>query len=371
MPPKRLSLIHGEVRLPAFMPDATSGMVHAVDASDLEHAGVEALVMNVFHLMQKPGSSTIQALGGLHAMTAWPRPIVTDSGGFQVYSLIRQNPKLGGLSDQGVRFQPEHAGRRFLLTPEKSVQLQVAYGADVVMCLDDCTHVDDPFAEQRVSVERTIRWARRCKAEFERQGAQRGWTEGRRPLVFGVVQGGGDKALRGDCAATLLEIGFDGFGYGGWPLNNRGELLDEMLAVTRSFIPPAFPMHALGVGHPENVLACARLGYDLFDSALPTRDARHGRLYVYTSDPTKPDFRLQGEWSACLYIHDKKHIKTKTPLSPGCDCHTCSTYTIGYLHHLAKSDESLFCRLATIHNVRFMMRLIGLIAQHRTMNDER
>lgn len=360
---KSLRLMHGEVRLPVFMPDATWGVVRAVDSSDLEQAGVQAVVMNVFHLMQKPGSSTIQTLGGLHRMAAWPHPIITDSGGFQIYSLIRQNPKFGTLSDRGMSFQPEQSARKFQLTPEKSVQLQLSYGADVVICLDDCTHVDDSAADQRASVERTILWARRCKAEFERQGEQRKWERGLRPLLFGVVQGGGDRDLRRRCAEALLEIGFDGFGYGGWPLNSQGELLVDLLAATRALIPPEFLMHALGVGHPDNVLSCAGLGYDLFDSALPTRDARHGRLYVYTADLNTVDGRLTDEWYSALYIHDKKHIKTNTPLSSVCDCHTCSRYTVGYLHHLYKSNETLFFRLATIHNLRFMMQLMDRIAR--------
>ncbi|HZO89900.1 MAG TPA: tRNA guanosine(34) transglycosylase Tgt [Chthonomonadaceae bacterium] len=356
-----LSLAHGALRLPAFLPDATLGVVRAVDSADLEAAGIQAVVMNVFHLMQKPGSSTIQALGGLHKMAAWPHPIVTDSGGFQAYSLIRQNPKFGKISDQGITFQPESADRKFLLTPEKSVQLQMAYGADIVICLDDCTHVDAPLAEQQTSVTRTIKWARRCKAEYERQLAQRKKEPEKRPLLFAVVQGGGDVALRRQCAEALLEIGFDGFGYGGWPLDSQGKLLEEILAATRALIPAEFPLHALGVGHPENVLDCARLDYGLFDSALPTRDARTGRLYTFTANPNAPDFRLWGDWFAYLYIDDEKHIKADTPLFPGCDCHTCRSYAVGYLRHLHKSGDTLFFRLATIHNLRFMTRLMDLI----------
>jgi queuine tRNA-ribosyltransferase len=335
----------------------------------LEQVGVEALVMNVFHLMQKPGSSTIQALGGLHKMAHWSRLIVTDSGGFQAYSLIRQNPKFGKISDQGIRFKPEGSDREFQLTPEKSVQLQMAYGADVILCLDDCTHVDDPEAEQQLSVTRTIQWAKRCKAEFQRQRNQRRpnkksstpYTLHPTPRLFGVVQGGGSVVLRRQCAEALLEIGFDGYGYGGWPLDSAGNLVVEMLALTRELIPAEFPLHALGVGHPDNVLACARLGYDLFDSALPTRDARNGRLCVFTTAPTAPDFCLSGKWWDYLYIGDDKHIKTDRPLSPACDCPTCRQYAVGYLRHLYKAGDTLFYRLATLHNLRFMMQLMEAI----------
>jgi queuine tRNA-ribosyltransferase len=359
-----LDLRHGPLPLPAFLPDATLGAVRATDAGDLRGAGVQALVMNVFHLMQKPGSSTVEALGGLHAMSAWDGPIITDSGGFQAYSLIRQNPKYGRLSDQGITFQPEGASRKFQLTPEKCIQLQLAYGADVVICLDDCTHVDDPPAEQRASVLRTVKWARRCKDEFERQMRQRR-LHGERPLLFAVVQGGGDVALRRECAGRLLEIGFDGYGYGGWPLDASGSLLRELLQLTRELIPPEFPTHALGVGQPENVVQCAALGYGLFDSALPTRDARSGRLYAYAADPSAPGFRPAGRWYSYRYIEDKKHIKADAPISPGCDCYTCRRYSLGYLHHLHAVGEQLYNRLATIHNLRFMTRLMELLRSER------
>ncbi len=358
-----LAVARGVIALPTFMPDATLGVVRAVDSLDLRRVGIAALVMNVFHLMQKPGTSTIHALGGLHKMTHWDGPIITDSGGFQAYSLIRQNAKFGVLSDAGIRFQPENSDRTFHLTPEKSVQLQMAYGADIVICLDDCTNVDDAPAVQETSVARTIAWARRCKDEFLRQLRQRklALDAPARPLLFGVVQGGGSPALRARCANALLEIGFDGYGFGGWPLDSAGHLVTEMLAATREAIPREFPMHALGVGHPESIVACASMGYGLFDSALPTRDARTGRLYTYTSDPSGRDFRLAGAWFRTLYIDDEKHIKTDRPLFPGCDCPTCAQYSVGYLRHLHKCGDTLYFRLATLHNLRFIVRLTELI----------
>lgn len=356
--PSRLSLLHGDLDLPAFLPDATLGVVRGVDTTDLELAGTQAVVMNVFHLMQKPGSSTIQALGGLHKMADWHHPIVTDSGGFQAYSLIRQNSKFGKLNDHGINFLPEGSDRKLQLTPEKSVQLQLAYGADVVICLDDCTHVDDTEEQQKLSVERTIRWAGRCKEEFVRQVRQRKWEGELRPLLFGVVQGGGSRELRRECAQALVEIGFDGFGYGGWPLGADGKLLQEMLEYTRSLIPREFPMHALGVGHPKSVVDCTRFGYEIFDSALPTRDARGGRLYCFLTDPNDPETALNGAWFSFLYIEDDKHIKTDRPISPYCDCHTCRKYAVGFLRHLFKCGDTLFYRLATIHNLRFMSDLM-------------
>lgn len=346
------SLPHGTLNLPVYLPDATYGMVRAVDASDLEDCAVQAVVMNTFHLMQRPGSSTIQSLGGLHRMSGWQRPIITDSGGFQAYSLIRQNPKFGSMSPGGLTFQPEGSSRKFQLTPEKSVQLQLAYGSDVVICLDDCTHVDASRAEQELSVERTITWAKRCRKEFDRLLVQKKIAPQQGPKLFGVIQGGGERDLRRQCAEALLEIGFDGFGFGGWPLDGQGNLLEDILGYARELIPAEFPMHALGVGHPLNVAACWRLGYALFDSAMPTRDARHGRMYALTS----PEL-VGNDWLDYVYINDERHIKADRPLSPGCNCLTCRRYSAGYLHHLFKLNDSLYFRLATLHNLRFMTQL--------------
>lgn len=355
----QLQLPHGALSLPLFMPDATQGVVRSVDATDLLSCGITAVVMNTFHLMQRPGSSTIQALGGLHTMSGWQLPIITDSGGFQVYSLIQQNTKFGSLNDDGITFKPDGSTRKFHLTPEKTIQLQLSYGADIVICLDDCTHVDASQSIQELSVKRTIAWARRCKDEFQHLIEQKRLSPEQQPLLFAVIQGGGSYELRKRCAEALLEIGFDGFGYGGWPLDNQGKLLTDIITYTRELVPPTFPMHALGVGHPANVLACSGIGYGLFDSALPTRDARHGRLYTFTTELSSPLPLPNGEdsWFAYVYANDDKHIKTALPISPFCDCSCCKHYSLGYLHHLFKINDSLFLRLATIHNLRFMTQL--------------
>jgi len=162
-----IKLRNGTLQTPVFLPDATLGVVRSVDATDLEACGVEAVVMNTFHLMQRPGSSTIQSLGGVHNMSGWKGPIMTDSGGFQAYSLIRQNPKNGQIHDKGITFQPEGSNRKYLLTPEKTIQLQMSYGSDILVCLDDCTHVDENYAEQKTAVDRTIAWAKKCRREFD------------------------------------------------------------------------------------------------------------------------------------------------------------------------------------------------------------
>jgi queuine tRNA-ribosyltransferase len=354
---RSLRLRNQPVQLPVYMPDATLGVVRSVDSADLEDCHIQAVVMNTYHLMQRPGSTTIDSLGGLHDMSGWQRPIVTDSGGFQAYSLIQENSKLGSLTEKGIHFKPEGAERKYLLTPEKCIQLQFGYGSDVIICLDQCTHVDAPREVQKQAVDRTIRWARQCKAEYLNQLEHSKIREDARPKLYAVIQGGGHHDLRKACAEALLGIGFDGYGFGGWPLDQKGALLEDTLGFTRSLIPMDYPMHALGVGHPKNVLACYDLGYEIFDSAMPTRDARHGRLYRFNQSADTPAAGLCGDWLSYVYIDDKKHIKADDPISDDCDCLCCRRYSLGYLHHLFKINDGLFPRLATIHNLRFMSQL--------------
>ena len=352
-----ITLRHGTLKTPVFLPDATLGVVRSVDAGDLEDCGITGVVMNTFHLMQRPGSTTIQSLGGLHRMSGWNGPIMTDSGGFQAYSLVRQNPKFGQLQDKGITFQPEGSDRKFQLTPEKSVQLQLSYGSDIVVCLDEPTHVDEGFAAQELSVKRTIDWAKRSRREFDRLVAQKRLAENDRPKLFAVVQGGGHKDLRKACADALLGIGFDGYGYGGWPLDDKLNLLSEIVDYTRKIIPPEFPMHGLGIGHPVNIAASYKMGYEMFDSAMPTRDARHGRLYTFKTAPTDVNSGLTEDWLSYVYVNDEKMIKDSGPVSEYCDCLLCRRYSRGYLHHLFKVGDTLYMRFATMHNLRFMVQL--------------
>jgi len=348
---------NGELSFPSFLPDATFGFVRSIGADDLARCGVQAIVMNVFHLMQRPGSSVIEALGGLHGFSGWHGPIITDSGGFQAYSLIRRNPKLGSITNKGILFRPGGSSHKVLLTPEKSLRLQLRYGTDIAICLDDCTHVDDPYQKQQESVARTLSWARRCKAEFDQIVRQRNKKLGPRPLLIAVIQGGGSRELRRECAEALLATGFDGFGYGGYPLDGKGDLLVDMLKLTRDLVPARFPMIALGVGQPGNVVQCARLGYDLFDSSMPTRDARQGRLYVSEAK--------EGLVFSYLYVQDERHTRKQEPLQPGCDCLTCTNYSLAYLHHLFRVKDALYYRLASNHNLRFMTRLMERLRRER------
>ena len=355
---KSMETRSGDLVFPVFLPDATLGVVRSLDARDLETCHVQAVVMNTYHLMLRPGSTTISSLGGLHQMSGWNKPIITDSGGFQIYSLIHQNPKFGKISDDGISFKPEGSTRKYQLTPEKCIQLQMGYDSDIIICLDDCTHVDATREEQEASVRRTAAWAKRCKNEYLRLLKEKKLHAGQRPKIFAVVQGGGYEDLRRQCADELLSIGFDGYGFGGWPLDGKGNLLSDILEYVRQIIPAQFPLHALGVGHPENVAACYKLGYSMFDSAMPTRDARHSRLYVFTESQG-----LGEHWFEYLYINDDKHIKNKEPLSKYCDCWTCRYYSTGYLRHLYKIEDTLYYRLATIHNVRFMTQLCERMKQ--------
>ena len=375
-----LLTLHGPLALPAFLPDATRGVVRGLDAHDLEACGVAGLVVNAFHLGQRPGPRTVQSLGGVHALMGWQRPVITDSGGFQIFSLIRQNPKLGTITSKEAIFRSAQGGKTQHLSPEKSIQTQLRLDADILVCLDDCTGPADPPDEQAASVARTIEWAARCKAEFElamsrlgtkdrlKAGLQTGnervgspalrrsSPEVGRPLLFAVIQGGSDAELRRRCAKELIAIGFDGYGFGGWPFDAHGRLLADVLALSADLMPADAPRYALGIGSPAALIACVKMGYNLFDCALPTRDARRGRLYVLrTASPGDLAFDR-------LYIRDEAHRRDPRPVSEACDCLCCRGYSRAYLHHLFAIRDALAWRLATIHNLRFyaiLMQRLG------------
>lgn len=341
---------------PHFMPDATYGVVRATGPDDLERAGVRIVMTNAFHLMLRPGITTVRALGGVKGLLGWPGVVATDSGGFQAYSLIRQNARYGRIDRHGLTFVPEGSSDKIALTPEKAIQNQLRLGGDLLFCLDDCTHPEDPPAEQEESVRRTVEWARVCRTAFDRGLEQRQASPATRPRLFGVIQGGRNPQLRRACAEALLEIGFDGFGFGGWPLDDDGALMADILQLTRELVPGKYPMHALGVGHPASVAACTRMGYALFDSALPTRDARRGRLYTFTTAQPDPSGEAR-DWFRTVYIQDERHLKDSRPLDDGCPGPCCTRHSRGYLHHLHRIEDALYFRLATLHNLHFMRRL--------------
>lgn len=357
MPAKRLELLHGELLLPAFLPDGTGGVVRSVDASDLRSAGIPGIVMNTYHLILKPGAKLIGALGGLHRFVNWNGVILTDSGGFQAFSLVRSNPEWGTIRKDGLIFKTNQ-GKKVILTPEKCIDAQFSFGSDIMMCLDYCTHPDDPYDMQKLAVDYTIRWAERSKLEYDRMVEAKYGHKGRKPLLFAIIQGGNDKELRHQCAEALTSMGFDGYGFGGWPLQDNGVLLTDILSYTAQLIPPGLPRYAMGIGKPENIIACARMGYNLFDCVIPTREARHGKLYIFNTSNLDLESR---DFYECLYIKDDKYIRDDGPISESCDCYCCRNFSRAYLRHLFISKDCLAYRLATIHNLRFYTRLMSII----------
>jgi len=275
---------HGSINLPAFFPDATKAVVKSLDSIDLINAGVEGLVVNIFHMLNHGAINITRQMGGIHRFMNWKNPIITDSGGFQVMSLIRQNPKMGTIRENKVVFYPQGSkDQKIILTPEKVVQTQLRLGSDIVMCLDDCTKPEEPEQEQLESIERTANWAARCKKEFVK--LTKNWES--KPLLLAIVQGGQSKRLRQKCARDLLNIGFDGYGFGGWPILPNGKLDNEIIKFTSELLPEDKIKYAMGVGKPENIRDCVNAGWQLFDCVIPTRDARHKRLYVFDDIPTK------------------------------------------------------------------------------------
>ncbi|MEL6349616.1 MAG: tRNA guanosine(34) transglycosylase Tgt, partial [Myxococcota bacterium] len=284
--PVVLKTAHGEIPTPTYLPDGTRAVVRTVDAVDLESVGLDALMVNAYHLMKRPGVRRVQHLGGLHRFMGWNRPLVTDSGGFQALSLIRENPKYGRIQANGLLLRdPNNKKSKTHLTPEKAVRNQLRMGSDVVICLDDCTHDADPIAEQRASVKRTIRWAKACRDAFDQALDQRK-EDGPPPLLVGVVQGGTSLELRRECAEALMDIGFDAYGFGGWPIDDEGSLHLEVFSLLAEILPPQAPRFALGIGRPDHLCALVSLGGGyVFDCSLPTRDARRYRVFQFTDGP--------------------------------------------------------------------------------------
>jgi queuine tRNA-ribosyltransferase len=355
-----LRTAHGPIVTPAFLPDATRGAVRETDLEGVASVGVRALMVNAFHVMLRPGADRVRRLGGLHRFMGWDGPIVTDSGGFQAMSLIRQRPGSGSIRPDGLHYKVPETGRKIRLTPEKCIQVQLQLGSDVIIALDDCAEPSEPEAAQRAATERTVAWARRCREEFVRQLEQRRLGDVR-PRLVGVVQGGASQALREDCAGALIELGFDGFGFGGWPLAPDGTFTLELFALLSRILPADAPRFALGVGKPEHVAAVARLGGSwIFDCTIPTRDARHHRLYTFTRDPSS-GLGSARDFYRCLYMLDEKHAQDPGPVEAGCDCPCCRRYGRAYLHHLFKVKDAQAARLATLHNLRFYTRLVDAL----------
>ncbi len=325
----RLIFDRGVVETPAFMPVGTYGTVKGMTPEELDETGAHICLGNTFHLMLRPGTEIIKLHGDLHDFMHWDKPILTDSGGFQVFSL----GDLRKITEQGVTFRSPINGEKILLTPEKSMQVQRDLGSDIVMIFDECTPYPATESEARVSMELSLRWAKRSKTEH-----------GDNPsALFGIIQGGMYEGLRDLSLCGLEDIGFDGYAIGGLSV---GEPKDEMIKVldhTTDQIPADKPRYLVGVGKPEDIVEAVRRGIDMFDCVMPTRNARNGHMFIT---------------SGVVKIRNAVHKTDTGPLDEKCDCYTCKNYSRSYLHHLDKCNEILGARLNTIHNLRYYQRIM-------------
>jgi len=325
---------HGVVETPAFMPVGTYGTVKAMTPEELEGLGAQIILGNTFHLLLRPGPEIIAAHGGLHRFMHWSHPLLTDSGGFQVFSLR----SLRRIDEQGVRFRSPVDGREVRLTPEDSMDVQLALGSDIAMALDDCTPYPATEPEARASMERSMRWAARSHAHYYR--ADRGTPPGG---LFGIVQGGMHLALRLASLEALQRLPWPGFAVGGLAV---GEAEQERLAVLEGLVPhlPAErPRYLMGVGRPEDIIAAVLRGIDMFDCVMPTRHARNGHLFTSTG---------------VINIRNSANARDLGPVDAACDCYTCRHFSRAYLRHLDRCNEILGARLNTIHNLHFYIGLM-------------
>ena len=336
----RASFARGVVELPAFMPVGTYATVKAMTPEELDGLGVRIIVANTFHLMLRPGAAAVEALGGLHRFMHWERPILTDSGGFQVFSLGARR----SISEAGVEFRSPIDGAKVFLDAERSMAVQRSLGSDVVMAFDDCTGYPMDEARTRQSMERTLRWAKRSRAAHA----------GNPGALYGIVQGGMYAPLRERSAKGLCEIGFDGYAIGGLAVGEPFEERLRLLDATVPLLPSDRVRYLMGVGTPEDIVEAVRRGVDLFDCVLPTRNARNGYLFV--------------PWGV-VKIRNRRYRDDERPIDPECTCHTCRHYSRAYLHHLDRCGEILGSRLNTVHNLHFYQHLMddmrGAIANRR------
>lgn len=349
----RLATRAGVLTTPFFMPDATRASVRGLAPEDIARAGIEALVINTYHLYLQPGPALLQAAGGAHRFMDWEGPILSDSGGYQVYSLIHKHPGSGRITEEGAEFRSTLDGSLHFITPERSIEIQFDLGADMIVVLDDPRPNSAPAEEIAGAVERTLRWAKRCKEEYVRQIKRRGLSEETRPLLFGVVQGGMIPELRARCAEGLVAIGFDGYGFGARHVDAEGEFLEDIISYTASVIPEGSARFALGVGTPRDIVRCFRAGWDMFDCVIPTREGRHGRLFVWNEGA-----HLSDDFYTTVNITNERFKEDFAPVDPDCDCPLCTRYTRAYLRHLFAVGEPLAPRLASEHNLRFYARLM-------------
>ena len=330
----RLEFPRGTIETPAFMPVGTYGTVKSMTPEELQGLGAEIILGNTFHLMLRPGEDIVRAHGGLHEFMHWERPILTDSGGFQVWSLA----DLRKISEEGVRFASPVDGAPVFLGPERSMEIQRALGADIVMAFDECTPYPATESEARASMALSLRWAARCRDAHGDNTA----------ALFGIVQGGMYDALRRESLAGLVEIGFDGYALGGLSVGEPAAEREAVLDAVEPHMPADRPRYLMGVGTPEDLVESVARGIDMFDCVMPTRHARNG--YLFTRHGT-------------LRIRNARHREDTGPLDPECPCYTCRNYSRAYLRHLERCNEILGARLNTIHNLHYYL---DLMVQMRT-----
>lgn len=331
-----LKFRRGVVRTPAFMPVGTYGSVKSVTPEEVRESGADIILGNTFHLMLRPGTDIVRKHGGLHEFMNWSGPILTDSGGFQVFSLAAMRK----LSEEGVRFRSPVNGDEVFLTPEKSMQVQHDLNADVTMIFDECTPYPASEKDARESMQLSLRWASRSRHHFD---MLKEYDPGRGEAIFGIVQGGVYDHLRQESLQALCDIGFDGYAIGGLAV---GEPEEERLAVMDALMPAmpaALPRYLMGVGTPVDIAEAVSRGVDMFDCVIPTRHARTGHL-----------FTSQG----VVKIRNARYADDTGPLDPACDCYTCRNYSLSYLRHLEKCSEMLGGRLGTIHNLHYYQKLM-------------
>jgi queuine tRNA-ribosyltransferase len=353
-----LTTAHGVVQTPAFMPVGTAGAVKGITPEYLEASGAEIILANTYHLMLRPGVDVVQALGGLHRLMAWDRPILTDSGGYQVFSL----GELTKIDDEGVEFASHIDGARVRLNAEIATEIQYRMGSDIIMCFDECMPLPADTARLQRAADRTTQWAKRCKAVVgsrksvvgDRQTADYRLPTTNYPLLFGIVQGGTDLDLRRRCAAQIVDIGFDGYALGGLSVGEGHEEMVKTVRTTAPLLPADRPRYLMGVGMPADILAAVLAGVDMFDCVLPTRNGRNAFAF------------LPG---GALRLRNSTHIGSTEPIQPGCDCYCCRHFTRGAIRHFFNCDEMLGPILLSIHNLRFYQRLMAEIRMHIERGD--
>lgn len=373
---------HGVVQTPIFMPVGTQATVKALSPDDLIHTGAQIILANTYHLFLRPGAEIVQAMGDVQKFMNWHKPILTDSGGFQVFSLGKQlegKMKIGlierdsikvptKITDDGVEFTSHLDGSKHFFTPEKAIEIQREIGADIVMAFDECTPDNATPEYAREALDRTHAWARRCKTYWQQH--ERKSTLGQYQALFGIVQGSMHENLRRESTQTIADLDFDGIAFGGETIGYNMEATVQIMDWVRKLLPDNKPRYAMGVGRdPQDILDAVRAGYDMFDCVAPTRLARNGALYVghlenlTNADPNRWKFSSPFSHGR-LQIGNAQYIQDPSVIQEGCDCWTCTQgFTRAYLHHLYKTQELLYYRLASIHNVRFIVKLTEQLRQ--------